>query len=39
VVSGSFNLRLHPDTGAPVDGDPATPGVQPDARLAYTAAT
>lgn len=37
VVSGSFNLRLHPDTGAAVDGDAATPGVQPDARLAYAA--
>ena len=36
VVSGSFNLRLHPDTGDAVDADPATPGVQPDARLAYT---
>ena len=37
VVSGSFNLRLHPDTGAVVDGDAPTPGVQPDARLAYAA--
>jgi len=35
VVGGSFNLRLHPDTGAAVDGDPATPGVQPDTSLAY----
>jgi hypothetical protein len=35
VVSGTFNLRLHPDTGEAVDGDPATPGVQPDGRLAY----
>jgi len=35
VVGGSFNLRLHPDTGEAVDGDPATPGVQADARLAY----
>lgn len=35
VVSGSFNLRLHPDTGEAVDADPATPGVQADARLAY----
>lgn len=35
VVSGSFNLRLHPDTGEAVDGDPAAPGVQPDTRLAY----
>ncbi len=37
VVGGAFNLRLHPDTGAAVDGDPATPGVQPDPRLAYDA--
>lgn len=36
VVGGRFNLRLHPDTGEAVDGDPATPGVQPDAALAYT---
>lgn len=35
VVGGSFNLRLHPDTGQVVDGDPATPGVQPDTPLAY----
>lgn len=35
VVSGSFNLRLHPDTGEAVDADLATPGVQADARLAY----
>ena len=37
VVSGSFNLRLHPDTGYAVDGDPTTAGVQPDGRLAYAA--
>jgi hypothetical protein len=35
VVSGSVNLRLHPDTGEAVDGDAATPGVQPDGRLSY----
>lgn len=29
------NLRLHPETGAAVDFDPDTPGVQPDPRLAY----
>lgn len=29
------NLRLHPDTGGPVDGDPSTPGVQPDGPLTY----
>ena len=32
------NLRLHPDTGAAIDGDTNTPGVQPDGRLAYDAA-
>lgn len=31
------NLRLHPETGAIVDFDPATPGVQPDQALAYPA--
>lgn len=36
VVSNTgANWRLHPDTGALVDGDPATPGVQPDQALAY----
>lgn len=35
VVNGRFNLRLHPDTGAAVDGDAAAAGVQPDADLAY----
>ena len=29
------NLRLHPDTGAMVDGDAAAEGVQPDPPLAY----
>ena len=37
LVSGDFNLRLHPDTGAAVDGDAAAPGFQPDGRLAYVA--
>lgn len=37
VVSGRFNLRLHPDTGAVVDFDPATPGLQPDPELHYAA--
>lgn len=37
VVAGARNLRLHPDTGAQIDGDPATPGVQPDGRLRYLA--
>lgn len=35
VGDGGFNVRLHPDTGAVVDGDPAREGVQPDAALAY----
>lgn len=35
VSSGGQNLRLHPDTGAIVDGDPGTPGVQPDPALRY----
>jgi hypothetical protein len=30
-----YNLRLHPDTGAVVDGDPNTPEVQFDGRLHY----
>lgn len=38
VVGGRFNLRLHPDTGEAVDGDPARPGVQPDTSLAYAGA-
>ena len=29
------NLRLHPDTGALVDGDPAREGLQPDGALHY----
>lgn len=32
------NLRLHPDTGAVVDSDANTTGVQTDGRLAYDAA-
>lgn len=35
VSSSGLNLRLHPDTGAVVDGDPAQPGVQPDPVLHY----
>jgi len=35
VNDAGFNLRLHPDTGAIVDGDPNQPGVQFDGRLAY----
>lgn len=38
VNDAGFNLRLHPDTGAIVDGDPNQPGVQFDGRLAYDAA-
>lgn len=38
VVSNTgFNLRLHPDTGAVVDADPETPGLQFDGRLHYDA--
>ena len=38
VVSNTgLNLRLHPDTGAVVDGDPAAEGVQPDPWLRYAA--
>jgi hypothetical protein len=37
VSDQGFNLRLHPDTGAVVDGDPAQPGAQFDGRLAYDA--
>src|SRR5262249_38517330 len=34
VVSNTGqNMRLNPDTGAIVDGDPNTPGIQPDAPL------
>ena len=32
-----FNLRLHPDTGAMIDGDAAQDGVQFDGRLVYDA--
>jgi hypothetical protein len=37
VSDQGFNLRLHPDTGAVVDADPAQPGAQFDGRLAYDA--
>lgn len=38
VVSASGqNLRLHPDTGAVVDFDPSTAGLQTDPALAYAA--
>jgi hypothetical protein len=35
VSDARQNLRLHPDTGASVDGDPARDGVQGDPDLAY----
>lgn len=38
VNDAGFNLRLHPDTGAIVDGNPNEPGVQLDGRLAYDTA-
>lgn len=37
VDDSGRNLRLHPETGAQVDGDTGTPGVQPDGRLSYDA--
>ena len=38
VSDAGQNLRLHPDTGAVVDADPKTEGVQTDAALAFDAA-
>jgi hypothetical protein len=38
VADNGVNLRLHPETGALIDSDPATPGVQLDGTLAYDAA-
>lgn len=38
VSDAGFNLRLHPDSGAVIDGDAAQAGVQFDGRLAYDAA-
>ena len=35
VGANGQNLRLHPDTGAVVDFDPNTPGLQTDPSLAY----
>ena len=37
VTPSGHNLRLHPDTGALVDGDPIREGVQPDGALHYVA--
>lgn len=37
VTPSGHNLRLHPDTGALVDGDPPREGVQPDGALHYVA--
>lgn len=37
VTAAGANLRLHPDTGAQVDGDPNTAGTQGDGTLAYAA--
>lgn len=33
--AAGHNLRLHPDTGRLIDGNPMLAGVQPDARVAY----
>jgi hypothetical protein len=38
VSDARQNLRLNPDSGAVVDADPNTDGVQPDGNLAYDAA-
>ena len=35
VSNAGLNLRLHPDTGAVVDGDAAVDGVRPDPALRY----
>jgi hypothetical protein len=35
VSDAGLNLRLHPDTGALVDGDPGAEGLQTDAPLAW----
>jgi hypothetical protein len=37
VSNTGQNLRVHPDTGAVVDFDPNTGGIQPDLNLAYAA--
>jgi Domain of unknown function (DUF4394) len=37
VNRGGLNMRLHPDTGAQVDGDASLAGVQADSPLAYEA--
>lgn len=38
VTDTGRNLRLHPDTGAAVDGDPTQAGIQGDPALAYAPA-
>lgn len=35
VHESGLNLRIHPDTGAQIDGDAIAEGLQPDAALAY----
>lgn len=37
VSNTGQNLRMHPDTGAVVDGNPTLPGVQVDSNLRYVA--
>lgn len=37
LVSDRQNLRLNPNDGTVVDGDPATAGIQPDSPLVYAA--
>ncbi len=38
VAEGGMNLRIHPDTGAVVDGNATLAGVQPDTPLSYAQA-
>ena len=37
VTGGGHNLRIDPDTGLPLDGDPIAPGLQYDFELRYAA--
>jgi len=37
VTASGHNLRIDPDSGLPVDGDPLAPGVQSDSELRYAA--
>jgi hypothetical protein len=37
VVENNSNVRVNPDTGGAIDGDPIAPDTQPDTQLAYAA--